>query len=129
MKYLVKTKNGQKFFTKDISLAYYILFLMEDCNFDTFGVPKYYGDSTEGLSVGENASLIFIQLLSDRKITGELVQDRNVSIQSIAVLRKDSLEARQVFRIIKILTLLIDRSASFDFYCLGTQSVVEQIAY
>jgi hypothetical protein len=63
LKYLAATPNGLAYFSKDIEFTYYILFLMEDCNFDTFGVPQYMADATESMSVGENAALIFIMIM------------------------------------------------------------------
>lgn len=63
LKHFAKTPNGLAYFSKDLEFTYYILFLLEDCNFDAFGVPKHYAEATGGLSVGENAALIFIMIL------------------------------------------------------------------
>jgi hypothetical protein len=108
LKLFARTPNGNSFFNKDIDISYYILFLMEGCSFDCRAVPDHYAYITENLDVGENAAVIFMNILNQNpSVTSELVMDPEVIILAMSSLAFDGVDARHIFRIICIVNILI----------------------
>ena len=82
LRILTSTPNGMKFFKKDVNFIYYITFLLEDCNFDNFAIPKYMVDATKGNSIGESTAIILIMLIADPKseVFDEIVTNPMISV-------------------------------------------------